>query len=457
MNTPSSSFHKEVQGELMLGLPYHCFVLLENLSECIFTIDLKKKINSFNHAAETITGFKRQEAIGQHCFDIFRTNICAKRCVMDQSLANGAPQQDILAFIINRAGDQIPISISTSFLRDEENNIIGLFGIFRDLSELEKLRRQITRTFGHEDIIGKDPKMREILAFLPDIAESDSAVLIEGPTGSGKELFARAIHYLSSRQKGPFIAINCGALPDSLLESEIFGYKKGAFTGAGKDKPGRFLLADKGTLFLDEICNISTSFQKDMLRVLEDGEFTPLGDTKPLKTDCRIIASTNRDLKAMIKEGTFREDLYYRINVVKISLPPLSERRGDIPLLVEHFIHKYNLLKGRAMHGVTHEALSHLMGYPFPGNVRELENIIEYAYILCKDDYIGIEHLPMDVRDWFKTQNRPSSISAILSNEEAEKIRQILNKHGGNRLAAARELGINRSTLWRKINKYGLS
>jgi len=457
MNTPSSSSHKEVQGELMLGLPYHCFVLLENLSECIFTIDLKKEINSFNHAAETITGFKRQEAIGQHCFDIFRTNICAKRCVMDQSLANGAPQQDIPAFIINRAGDQIPISISTSFLRDEKNNIIGLFGIFRDLSELERLRRQITRTFGHEDIIGKDPKMREILAFLPDIAESDSAVLIEGPTGSGKELFARAIHYLSSRQKGPFIAINCGALPDSLLESEIFGYKKGAFTGAERDKPGRFLLADKGTLFLDEICNISTSFQKDMLRVLEDGEFTPLGDTKPLKTDCRIIASTNRDLKAMIKEGTFREDLYYRINVVKISLPPLRERSGDIPLLIENFIHKYNLLKGRAMRGVTNEALSYLIAYPFPGNVRELENIIEYAFILCKDDYIGIEHLPMDVRDWYKTQNHPSFISATLATEEAEKIRQILNKHRGNRLTTARELGISRSTLWRKMNKYGLS
>jgi len=170
-----------------------------------------------------------------------------------------------------------------------------------------------------------------------------------------------------------------------------------------------------------------------------------------------VVASTNRDLKVMIKEGTFRQDLYYRINVVKISLPPLSERRGDIPLLVEHFIRKFNLLKARSIHGVTHEALSHLMDYPFPGNVRELENIIEYAYILCKDDYIGMEHLPMDVRDWFMTQNRPSSISATLANEEAEKIRQILNKHRGNRLAAARELGISRSTLWRKIKKYGLS
>lgn len=457
MNTPSSSSHKEVQGELILGLPYHCFVPLENLSECIFTVDLKKKINSFNHAAETITGFKREEAIGQHCFDIFRSNICASRCVMDQSIADGVPQQNIPAFIINRTGDQIPISVSTSFLRDEEDNIIGLFGIFRDLSELEKLRRQITRTFAHEDIIGKDPSMREIFAFLPDIAESDSAVLIEGPTGSGKELFARAIHHLSSRQKGPFIAINCGALPDSLLESEIFGYTKGAFTGAVRNKPGRFLLADKGTLFLDEICNTSTSFQKDLLRVLEEGEFTALGDTKPQKTDCRVVASTNLDLKAMIKEGTFREDLYYRLNVVKISLPPLRERRGDIPLLVDHFIRKYNLLKGRVIHGVTHEVISHFMDYPFPGNIRELENIIEYAYILCKDDHIGMEHLPRDVRDWFRAYDRPSSISGTLTNEEAEKIRLILNKHGGNRLATSRELGISRSTLWRKIRKYGLS
>ncbi|GAF73680.1 unnamed protein product, partial [marine sediment metagenome] len=257
--------------------------------------------------------------------------------------------------------------------------------------------------------------MREIFAFLPDIAESDSAVLIEGPTGSGKELFARAIHHLSSRQKGPFIAINCGALPDSLLESEIFGYTKGAFTGAVRNKPGRFLLADKGTLFLDEICNTSTSFQKDLLRVLEEGEFTALGDTKPQKTDCRVVASTNLDLKAMIKEGTFREDLYYRLNVVKISLPPLRERRGDIPLLVDHFIRKYNLLKGRSIHGVTHEVISHFMDYPFPGNIRELENIIEYAYILCKDDHIGMEHLPRDVRDWFNAYDRPSSISGTLT------------------------------------------
>jgi PAS domain S-box-containing protein len=457
MNMPSSSSNREVQGELILGLPHPCFVILENLSECIFTVDLRKKINSFNHAAENVTGFKRQEAIGQHCFDIFRSNICESRCVMDQSISDGVPQQDRPAFIINKAGDQIPISLSTSFLRDREEHIIGLFGIFRDLSELENLRRQITRTFTHEDIIGKVPRIREILAFLPDIAESESAVLIEGPTGSGKELFARAIHHLSSRQKGPFIAINCGALPDSLLESEIFGYKRGAFTGAVRNKPGRFLLADKGTLFLDEICNTSVTFQKDLLRVLEEGEFTALGDTKTQKTDCRVVASTNRDLKVMIKEGTFREDLYYRLNVVKISLPPLKQRRGDIPLLVEHFIYKYNLLKGRVIHGVTHEVISHLMDYPFPGNIRELENIIEYAYILCKDDYIAIEHLPRDVRDWVKTNSHSFSASGTLAREEGEKIGLILSKHGGNRLATARELGISRSTLWRKITKYGLS
>jgi PAS domain S-box-containing protein len=457
MNAPPSLSRKGVQGELILDLSHPCFVLLENLSECIFTIDLKKKINSFNHAAETITGFKRHNAVGQYCFDIFRTNICADNCIMDQSMAKGVPQQDIPAFIINKTGDKIPISISTSFLRDDENNIIGLFGIFRDLSELEKLRRQITQSFAHEDIVGKDPKMREIFSFLPDIAESDSAVLIEGPTGSGKELFARAIHHFSSRQKGPFIAINCGSLPDSLLESEIFGYKKGAFTGAGRDKPGRFFLADTGTLFLDEICNTSIPFQKNLLRVLEEGEFTPLGDTKSHQTDCRIVASTNRDLKAMINEGTFREDLYYRLNVVKIILPHLRERRGDIPLLVDHFIRKFNLLKARTILGVTHEVISYFMNYPFPGNIRELENIIEYAFILCKDGYIGMEHLPMDVKDWFKSQNHSSSISAILANEEAEKIQHALQKHKGNRIATSSELGISRSTLWRKIRKYRLS
>ena len=321
---------------------------------------------------------------------------------------------------------------------------------------MENLRRQAAKSFCQEDIVGCHPKLREIFKFLPDIAQSDSPVLIEGPTGSGKELFAKAIHSLSSRRNGPFIPINCGALPDTLLESELFGYAKGAFTGATRDKPGRFQLADGGTLFLDEICNTSLAFQADLLRVLEEGEFTPLGHTRPRRADFRVVAATNRNLKEMVEEGTFREDLYYRLNVVKITLPALRERKEDIPLLVDHFIRKFNLMKGRAIRGVSPDVMSFFQTYPFPGNIRELENVIEYAFILCKGPSIRMEHLPSEVREWAVRHPMARVARSPLALDEAERIRSVLEKHAGNRIAAARELGISRTTLWRKIKRYGL-
>lgn len=456
MSTPLTSSRKEVRCQVSLGIPSPACSILENIDEGVLTLDMNKKILSFNPGAEVITGFNRQEAIGEHCFDIFRANICANNCVMDQSIADGIPQQNVPAYIINRAGDRLPISVSTILLKDEQGKPFGIIEIIRDLSELEQLRRQIAGSFTPDDIVGKHPRIREIFSHLPDIADSNSAVLIEGPTGSGKELFAHAIHHLSSRQKGPFIAINCGALPDTLLESELFGYTKGAFTGAARNKAGRFLLADGGTFFLDEISNTSAAFQNNLLRVLERGEFMPLGDTKPVKTDFRVISATNKDLNAMVQEGSFRQDLYYRLNVIKIKLPPLTERREDIPYLLAHMIQKYNILKGKAISGVSDEVISLFMHYPFPGNIRELENIIEYAYVFCKDKQIKLEHLPGDFGYWLKTAPRPQSMPGTLASEEAERIHLTLKRHGGNRQATARELGISRSTLWRKTKKYGL-
>lgn len=456
MSTPLTSSRKEIRCQVSLGIPSPACSILENIDEGVLTLDMNKKIISFNPGAEVITGFNRQEAIGEQCFDIFRANICANNCVMDQSIADGIPQRNVPAYIINRAGDRLPISVSTILLKDEQGKPFGIIEIIRDLSELEQLRRQIAGSFTPDDIVGKHPRIREIFSHLPDIADSNSAVLIEGPTGSGKELFARAIHHLSPRQKGPFIAINCGALPDTLLESELFGYTKGAFTGAARNKAGRFLLADRGTLFLDEICNTSATFQNNLLRVLEGGEFMPLGDTKCVKTDFRVISATNKDLNAMVQEGSFRQDLYYRLNVIKIKLPPLTERREDIPYLVAHMIQKYNILKGKAISGVSDEVLSLFMDYPFPGNIRELENIIEYAYVFCKDKQIKLEHLPGDFGDWLKTNSCPQPMPGTLASEEAERIHLTLKRHGGNRLSTARELGISRSTLWRKTKKYGL-
>jgi len=293
--------------------------------------------------------------------------------------------------------------------------------------------------------------VREILGFLPDVAQSDSPVLIEGATGTGKELIARSLHSLSSRGKGPFVAVNCAALPDSLLESELFGYCQGAFTGALRNKPGRFLTAHQGTLFLDEIADTSAAFQADLLRVLEDGEFTPLGD--PRKADFRLVTASNHDLKKLVQEGRFREDLYYRLKVVRINLPSLNERKDDLPLLIDHFIREFNLIRGKTIQGAAPEVLACLRDYPFPGNVRELKNIIEYAFISCQGPLIGMEHLSSDVLNGISVApGRPTEDRS----PEAQKIREVLRSQGGNHIKSARALGISRTTLWRRLKRYHL-
>ena len=438
------------------GLAAPCCTVLESISDGVFTVDFEKRITFFNRAAEFITGFKAEEAVGQYCFDIFRTNTCQDKCPMDAAIA-GHPQISVHARIIDKPGEQKPVCINTALLKGPQGEILGGVETFRDLSELERLKRELSRSFTSEDIVGNHPKIREILSLMPDIAESDSPVLIEGPTGSGKELFARAIHNLSLRKDHPFIAVNCAALPETLLESELFGYSRGAFTGALRNKPGRFLLANKGTLFLDEIAATLPAFQADLLRVVEDGELMPLGETKALRVDVRVVAATNVDLKKLVLQGRFREDLYYRLNVVKVSLPALRERKEDIPLLIDHFIQKFNLLKGRAIRGVTPDVLSFLTDYPFPGNIRELENVIQYAFIRCKSDLIAMEHLPAELFD--KAANGKESLSdlgTLPHSKEAGQIRILLNQYGGNRIETAKALGISRSTLWRKIKKYGL-
>jgi len=431
----------------------HCCTIIESIGEGVFTIDLEKRITYFNSAAETITGFEAGEAVGQKCFDIFRSDICEKECPLDRSLASGKPELRPLVRIISKSGLEVPVSMSTSLLKSQGGSIVGGVRIFRDLSELENLRRELAGTYTSEDIVGKSPAMKEIISFLPDIAESESPVLIEGPTGSGKELIARAVHHLSPRKNGPFVPVNCAALPETLLESELFGYAKGAFTGALRNKAGRILLANKGTLFLDEIPSTSLGFQADLLRVLEDGEFTPLGDTRTAKADFRLVTATNVDLRDLVSEGKFREDLYYRLNVAKISLPLLKERKEDIPLLVAHFIHKFNLRKGKNIESVTPEVLSFLMDYAFPGNIRELENIIEYSFIACKGATIGMEHLSRDLLHSQRTTERFFSTAEL---QEAQKIRAVLERHAHNRIATASALGLSRTSLWRKIRKYGL-
>ncbi|MDZ7761597.1 MAG: sigma 54-interacting transcriptional regulator [Desulfovermiculus sp.] len=431
-------------------VPTPCCTILESISDGVFTIDTQKRITSFNRAAENITGFTQQEAIGQYCFDIFRADICEHHCALGHTLSSETPQINLPAQIITKQGEQKPISLSTNILRNQEDEIIGGVETFRDLSDLEELRRELNKQYVREDIVGKHPKMQAILSFLPDVAESGSSVLIQGPTGTGKELVARAIHNLSPRAKGPFIAVNCAALPESLLEAELFGHVKGAFTGAVRNKSGYFLAADQGTLFLDEIGTTSYAFQSDLLRVLESHEFTPVGGTQSVKSDFRIIAAANLQLKDLVAQGDFREDLYYRLNVVTLDLPPLQERKEDIPVLVEKFIAQINLQQGRKIQGISPQALNALVSYSFPGNIRELRNAIEFAFIACKGAYIELEHLPNEIVQGGFSQR--SELSAQ-DQEEAERIQAVLEHCRHNREQAAKALGISRSTLWRRMKR----
>ena len=432
-------------------------VILDSIADGVFTIDTDKNITSFNKAAERITGITRKHAIGQKCFDVLHANICQSTCALEKTLKTGKEIIDLPINVLNSKGKTIPVSISTAVLKNKKGKIMGGVETFRDLSSLEELRKELSKQYTFEDIISKDHEVQKIFDVLPDIAESDSTVLIQGASGSGKELFARAIHNLSHRKDKPYIIVNCGALPDTLLESELFGYVKGAFTDAKKDKPGRFELAEGGTLFLDEVAELSTALQVKLLRVLQQKEYEPLGATRPRKANVRIITATNQDLSQLLARGTFREDLYYRLNVIKIELPPLSKRREDIPLLIDHFIHQFNLKKGKKITGISDQTMSMLMQYEFPGNVRELENLIEHAFVLCHGSRIKLEHLPKEfVNKFIKEEKGASKSPDKLKSAEANVIIDVLKKHGGNRTKAAKELGIDKSTLWRKIKKLNI-
>nr|NJM03567.1 sigma 54-interacting transcriptional regulator [Desulfobacula sp.] len=430
-------------------------VILESISDGVFTIDYNWEITSFNRAAEEITGISRKEAMGRHCWEVFRSNMCEEDCALKKTMEQGKPFVNSLGYIISSEKKKIPVTVSTSLLIDKKGDVIGGVETFRDHSLVEQLRKELTTAFRVEDIISNSDAMKKIFSILPQVADSDSSVLIEGETGTGKELLARAIHNMSPRKNKPFIAINCGALPDTLLESELFGYKKGAFTHAVKDKPGQFALADGGTLLLDEIGDTSPAFQVSLLRVLQEHEFTPLGGLEKEKTNVRIIAATNTDLTELVARQTFRQDLYYRINVIRMSLPPLRRRMEDIPLLVDQFIKKLNLRQGKAIHGIDPPVLQTLMAQSFPGNIRELENIIEHAFVLCSEGNIKTNHLP----GWLLPDCSPDADedNDPVKAAQIKRINDALSRHNFSRSAAAKDLGIHKSTLFRQIKKLGMT
>jgi PAS domain S-box-containing protein len=436
-------------------------IILDSISDGVFTVDSDWKVTSFNRAAEKITGIKKEDAIGRYCWEIFKASICEQRCSLRHTLDTGHPIVNQPIFIINSKGDRIPVSISTAILKDRKGKMIGGVETFRDLRIVEELRKELANQHSFMDIISKNKQMQVLFGTMDLIAGSDTTILIEGESGTGKELFAKAIHSLSHRKKGPMVTVNCGSLPDTLLESELFGYKAGAFTDAKKDKPGRIALAENGTLFLDEIGDVSPLLQVRLLRVLQDKVYEPLGGTKSEKANVRIVAATNKDLEHLVKKDLFREDLYYRINVVKLILPPLRRRKEDIPLLTEHFIHKYNVLRGKEIQGITPEVMDILMSYDFPGNIRELENIIEYATVVCQNSLIRFKNLPENLRllSEHKTKINSKDISEkTLSLDIMEKdfIYEVLRKNNWNRTAAAEQIGIHPTTLWRKIKRLNL-
>ncbi len=428
--------------------------ILNSVADGVFTVDESMRITSYNRAAEEITGFTYEEAIGRPCYDIFRTNICFSACPVKEALESGGPVINREVDIVSKDNRKVPISVSASVLRNSEGTPIGGVETFRDHSLIHALKKEIEKKYTFKDLVSRNPAMRRLFDVMPDIAASEATVLLRGESGTGKELFARAIHALSPRRDGPLVVVNCGALPEPLLEAEIFGARRGAYTGSVENRPGRLEMASGGTLFLDEIGDLPLPLQVKLLRVLENLEYQALGARDSQKADVRFLAATNCDLEAKVEEGSFRRDLFFRINVVALQIPPLRERREDIPLLIDIFLDRLNRTYGKKIRGVSAEALQVLLSYDFPGNVRELLNLMEQTIILCKGGEITLEHLPTDFLGTQKIQAKVAS-----SNKEAitkRFITELLERHDGNRTKVARELGVDRTTLWRWMKKFDL-
>lgn len=434
--------------------------ILESISDGVFTVDRDWKISSFNRAAEQITGIKRCDVLGRYCSEVFRSSLCGEQCALRETLLTAKPVIDKRCYFINASGKKIPVTLSTAVLQDPQGNIIGGAETFRDISEIEVLKEQLSKQIKSGHLISNSQSMKPVIAMVEAVAETSTTVLINGETGTGKEVTAKALHQLSDRKKQPFIAINCAALPENLLESALFGHVKGAFTGAYENKQGYFARAGKGTLFLDEIGDISPALQVRLLRVLQEREFEPVGSQKPQKTEARIIAATNKDLLELVSQGKFREDLYYRLNVIKISLPTLAQRIEDIPFLVEQFIERFNQLHKKSIKGISHEALQHLQSYTWPGNIRELENSIERACVLSKNSYIQLSCFPFACVENLHSEKRENELQGSLgsSKEDIEKqmIIEALKNHS-SKIATAKALGIHKTTLFRKMKKYDIA
>jgi PAS domain S-box-containing protein len=428
---------------------------LNTVADGVFIIDAAGIITYFNAAAEKILGIPHRRALKRHYSETLY-GAGRNTSALIQSCDTGLDLLDQDDEFIAHNKTAVPVSLSVSHVSDTSGKGIGAVVTFRDLTAIRDLKKEIDEKYTFLDIVSKNKKMREIFAILPAVAESDSTVLIEGKSGTGKELFARAIHSLSPRKNGPFVAVNCAAIPESLIESELFGYVKGAFTDAVRDKVGRFAAAGGGTILLDEIGELAKPLQVKLVRVLEQRRYEPLGSITSQDLDARIICATNRDLGMEVGLGNFREDLYYRVNVVRIALPEMRERREDIPLLITHFLKKLSIRMGKPVVTVSDDVMDVLMSHEFPGNIRELENIIERMLVVSSGDTITRRHLPRELLPKDGEEDEYTSFKDEIEGSEKKMIQEVLNRYKGNRGLAARALNINRTTLWRKMQKHRL-
>jgi len=458
----SSLDYEDPRDELLPSLRFldlaYSEILDDYFPEGVFLINTRWQVGYFNRRAEEITGFKRDEVMGRFCWDIFRSDQCQKNCPMRITMSTGEILVDQEVEITTKAGQKRLIMVNTAQIKKQGNVVLGGVETFHHLTcpevEMEKLENHPLA-----NIVGVSPRMQEIIQSLPVIAAADSNVLIQGESGTGKELVARALHLHSPRRKGPFVAVNCSAIPENLLESELFGHERGAFTGAIANKPGRFELAKGGTLFLDEIGDLKPELQVKLLRVLEEKSFMRVGGTRKIPLEARIVAATNVDLQEAMRQGRFRDDLYYRLFTVPIDLPPLREKREDIPILVKSFLEQLNRKFNKRVRGVDPKVMKILCRHAWPGNVRELQHVLEYCFVFAKGPLITERHLPRLESAWGGRELELSlsdKAASPLQALEKKTILMALEMTQGSKQDAARMLKISRSKLWRKMRLYDI-
>jgi PAS domain S-box-containing protein len=423
--------------------------VLDNLKEGIIAHDLQRKIYFFNTEAERITGYSRQEVLGRDCHEVFDGPFCGSRCSFCGGHSVCPDHAEYPLTLTTKGGEPRRVDFAITMVRDEQHRPVGVVASFRDMTALIELQRRTGDMTRFANIIGADRKMLNVFQQIVDVAQYDFPVHLYGETGTGKELVANAIHNESRRGGAPFVPINCGALPEGLIESELFGHVKGAFSGAIRDKKGRFELADGGTVFLDEVAELTKPLQVKMLRFLQESSFEKVGGERTVEVNVRVISATNKDLKKEVQGNSFREDLFYRLNVIPIHIPPLRERKNDIPLLVDHFLKQVEARSGRPSLRLSESALAAMLDYSWPGNVRELQNAVQFAIVKCKGHVIQPDDLPLELRDLQSPGIRRGPVKKL----DSQAVQEALNKTGGNKARAARELGVGRATLYRFIGE----